>query len=253
MAFVFAVSSNAVCQCEKRFGEAGISDESGLVKFVEDVRSAFERNDVLYLASVTQFPLQIGPAQDNYSLTRADFVKKYESEVKPALREGFSKYLGPCSLYVDSQGVAIGDGELWISELRTSPSTFEIEFLNLSKFLPAGLSMAEAKSADTFLKLIISTARTGDAFRLCQDIQIPLNVQIEKRSLVISTRRQCRQLTRQVFPSALLRALSRQDVSDGIAMTDGIMMLDGTVWIRAVDGRFRVVSINLGDRYASRK
>jgi hypothetical protein len=243
------LSANGECP-PKRFGEAGVSDWSGLEAFADHVRDLVAREDKNELAAVIQFPLQVGPAEDNHSLDQREFLNSYDS-VERIFRKGLSAYKGACSLYVDSQGVAIGDGEIWISEVRTNPSVFKITQLQLSKFSHTGLSIDEAKRADVFLEGVIFLASSENSTKFANLMHYPLHVQIGDKRLVVRNRQEFVRTAKCILPAKLLQALSRQDVSDGYGMTNGIMLLDGAIWIRAVESEFKIVSINVEDRYAA--
>ncbi|OPA75279.1 hypothetical protein BVG16_22035 [Paenibacillus selenitireducens] len=95
---------------------AGIDDPAALHKYIGKLQQAVAKNNRKAVAALMSYPLQVNKqGKSKLIQSKKQFMKNYDhimtSQVKKKL---LAQQLD--QLFVNSEGVMIGDGEMWISQ-----------------------------------------------------------------------------------------------------------------------------------------
>ncbi|MCM3293923.1 hypothetical protein M3661_27900 [Paenibacillus sp. MER 180] len=96
---------------------AGIYDPQEVNDFIVNLQSAVAANDKKAVAEMVSYPLRVNQAGHSTQIaSKTAFVKQYNSIITKKVRQ---KVLAQevNKLFVNYNGVMIGDGEMWISKI----------------------------------------------------------------------------------------------------------------------------------------
>lgn len=99
---------------EHRYMDLFASNEE-VETFVQKIKSALLENDMYWLADNLNYPIKVSVAKDKMVTiaTRSRFLELYGKIFPPTYLNAVKDY-ATCNLWVQSNGVAFGKGELWI-------------------------------------------------------------------------------------------------------------------------------------------
>jgi len=99
----------------KRYSMATNISDINVEKFVEDIKAYVNNNDKNNIAKAISYPINVNVKDEKILIkNQEDFLKNYDiiftTEYKKAIKDSFAKYM-----FVNSQGVMIGDGLMWFN------------------------------------------------------------------------------------------------------------------------------------------
>ena len=117
---IFALCPLAVAQKANKYEVAGIDDAAAVEKFFHNLQEAVARSDRVGVASVVSYPITVMIAGRKVKLrNRADFLRRYNLAINQRVKHAIADQRAE-DLFVNYQGVMIGDGEIWLNQLYRS-------------------------------------------------------------------------------------------------------------------------------------
>jgi hypothetical protein len=111
---VLAIVSPTIAEAQDPYSAFGLNRDS-VSAFFTRIQSAVQRRDTLLLASMIDFPMSVTDAHGYHHIrSRHEFLASYDSVFTPVVREVIAAQRFD-ELFVNRQGVMIGQGQLWFS------------------------------------------------------------------------------------------------------------------------------------------
>jgi hypothetical protein len=124
------VQLRGVAQCHRStVADFSPSLEPKARAFLSSLITSVKAGDRAKIAAMVQYPLNVNTDKGHRSVrSSAEFVKAYNQLFTPAIKTAIEKQVPEC-LFANSQGVMIGDGEVWFEELQNG--SMKIKTLNV--------------------------------------------------------------------------------------------------------------------------
>lgn len=113
LALVSPLLASAVENAAGRFEAAGLEDGE-VRKFFQGFQEAVRSRNADRVAGFVEFPLRVNLCKGSQTIQRKDFARRFPSVFDARISEAVRKQTFE-SLFANSQGVMIGDGEVWFS------------------------------------------------------------------------------------------------------------------------------------------
>ncbi|MFL6194236.1 MAG: hypothetical protein ACJ75H_08700 [Thermoanaerobaculia bacterium] len=113
LAFVSPLLASAVENGPGRFEAAGL-DDAEVRQFLQSFQDAVKSRRADRVVGLVEFPLQVNLCKGSQTLQRKDFTRRFPSVFDARISEAIRKQTFE-DLFTNSQGVMIGDGEVWFS------------------------------------------------------------------------------------------------------------------------------------------
>jgi hypothetical protein len=111
----FAASGAASGQEENRYAVAGVEDPREVGRFLSELKEAVARDERARVASLVSFPMRLNSGRRKTLVRdRRDFLRRYARIFNAKVREALARQAEP-ALFVNYQGVMVGDGEIWFA------------------------------------------------------------------------------------------------------------------------------------------
>lgn len=113
------------------FEVAGIQDPQTVLDAFKEVKDAIAKGDQAEVANHILYPLRVndGPGQTLLVQTRRDFVDQYDAIITPSVTKAIANQ-NPDNLFVNYQGVMVGNGEIWFGGSADTPQVVGIIAIN---------------------------------------------------------------------------------------------------------------------------
>ena len=99
-----------------KYSVAGIDDDAAVGRFLHDLQEAVSKNDRARVASMIAYPIKVRVGRHRAVVrNRSDLLKKYDLVFTQKVKEALKKQQ-TADLFVNWQGVMIGDGEIWFNQ-----------------------------------------------------------------------------------------------------------------------------------------
>jgi hypothetical protein len=92
-----------------------IGDHVKVQRLLTDLQQAVASHNAAAVAALVHYPIKVNPGKHPFTIkTPKEFIKDYDRIITPDIAAAIykQKYDG---LFVNSQGVMIGDGEIWVT------------------------------------------------------------------------------------------------------------------------------------------
>ena len=107
----------SLTQQSNKYEVAGIDDAAVAEKFFRNLQEAVAKDDRAKVASMISYPITVMIGGRKVKLRRrADLLRRYNFVVNRKVRRAVAKQKAE-DLFVNWQGVMIGDGEIWFNQL----------------------------------------------------------------------------------------------------------------------------------------
>jgi len=113
---ILVLSSLALAQKVNKYEVAGIDDAAAVEKFFHNLQEAMARGDRVRIASMVSYPITVMIAGRKVRLrNRAEFLRRYNVAINLRVKQAVAGQ-NVENLFVNYQGVMIGDGEIWFNQ-----------------------------------------------------------------------------------------------------------------------------------------
>ena len=113
---ILVLSSLALAQEANKYEVAGIDDAAAVEKFFHNLQEAMARGDRVRIASMVSYPISVMIAGRKVRLrNRAEFLRRYNAAINLRVKQAVAEQ-NVENLFVNYQGVMIGDGEIWFNQ-----------------------------------------------------------------------------------------------------------------------------------------
>ncbi len=100
-----------------RYSNAGIDNDAAVEAFFLELKEAVSKDDQSKVADMINYPLNVnGRGHKEVIRKKSDLLKRYQSVFTPQVKVALSKQ-EVSDLFVNSQGVMIGNGEIWFNQI----------------------------------------------------------------------------------------------------------------------------------------
>ena len=110
-----ALARGASAQEENRYAVAGVEDPREVGRFLSELQEAVARDERARVASLVSFPMRLNSGKRKTLVrNRRDFLRRYARIFNGKVREALARQT-EAALFVNYQGVMVGDGEIWFA------------------------------------------------------------------------------------------------------------------------------------------
>lgn len=100
-----------------KYSAAGIDNDAAVETFFLDMQKAVSKDDRAIVASMINYPVKVyGEGRTTVISKESDLLKKYDSVFTPQVKKVLAKQT-ISDLFVNGQGVMVGNGEIWFNQL----------------------------------------------------------------------------------------------------------------------------------------
>lgn len=130
LALIAVLAASGPALADNPYAAAGISDPAHVTQFLARLKPAVAAGDRATVAAMVSYPLTVhapGGTSRTYrsaAALLADYARVFTPEVKAAVAAA-----RPDDLFARDQGVMIGQGEVWMSEIRGAMKIITVNHL----------------------------------------------------------------------------------------------------------------------------
>jgi len=210
---------------------AGIRDTGKVRTFLSKLQEAVQEDDLKTVESMIAFPVGYAVPGGPLDLDENGFDQRYRKILTRSLKRILS-IQSVEDLHCDTQGLAIGHGEIWIG-LAPQTGNLAITHFYLSKYSRAGVeSMSDTELLDNSFLRLQRAVQKDDRRTVTAMMEFPLRVETPDGAVSIRTPAELLERYDFVFSSRVKHALSNTRVSDLYATNSGIAIKGGIVWFQ---------------------
>ncbi|MBW7457186.1 hypothetical protein K0U00_24405, partial [Paenibacillus sepulcri] len=112
------------------YAAAGIDDPEAFEAIFDQIKSAVAGGDKDKVADYVLFPMRLNTAKANTIIkNKEDFINKYDAILTAPVKKALANQKID-SLFVNDQGVMVGNGEMWFGATAGSPQKYGIIAVN---------------------------------------------------------------------------------------------------------------------------
>jgi hypothetical protein len=109
-----AVSQTSLADLNKSI-DLSVGDHVKVQHLLTQLQESVTRHDAATIASMIHYPIKVNPGKHPFTVkSEKGFIKDYDQIITPDISAAILKQKYE-TLFVNSQGAMIGDGEVWIS------------------------------------------------------------------------------------------------------------------------------------------
>ncbi|MBM7566858.1 hypothetical protein [Paenibacillus sacheonensis] len=125
-----ALISTEMSAGKNPFEVAGIENPQAFIDVFDTVKTAIAQGDKAEVANRILYPLRVnGPSGSEKIQTRGDFVKRYDAIITQPIKDAIARQSSD-NLFVNYQGVMVGNGEMWFAGSADTPQVIGIIAIN---------------------------------------------------------------------------------------------------------------------------
>lgn len=114
------IPASAIAQQTGKYSVAGIENDAAVESFLHDLQEAVSKNERAKVASIIAYPIKVRVGRHREIIRKkSDLLKRYDSVFNQKVKEALGKQK-VSDLFVNSQGVMVGDGEIWFNQMAGS-------------------------------------------------------------------------------------------------------------------------------------
>lgn len=100
-----------------KYSVAGIDDDAAVERFLHDLQEAVSKNERAKVASMIAYPIKVHVGRHRAVVrNKSDLLRKYDLVFNQKVKEALKKQQA-YDLFVNWQGVMVGDGEIWFNQM----------------------------------------------------------------------------------------------------------------------------------------
>ncbi len=116
LALIALLATSGPALADNSCAAAGISDPSHVTQFLARLKQAVAADDRAAVAAMVNYPITVqSRTYRDAAALRANYAQVFTPEVKAAIAAAKAD-----NLFARDQGVMIGNGEIWMNEIRGS-------------------------------------------------------------------------------------------------------------------------------------
>jgi hypothetical protein len=114
------IPATAIAQQTGKYSAAGIDNDAAVERFLHDLQEAVSKNQRAKVTSMIAYPIKVGVGRHREVIRKkSEMLKKYDSVFNQKVKEALGKQK-VSELFVNGQGVMVGDGEIWFNQMAGS-------------------------------------------------------------------------------------------------------------------------------------
>jgi hypothetical protein len=95
--------------------DLSVGDHTKVHQILTDLQQAVAKHNPAAVAELIHYPIKVNPGKKPFTIkTEKEFIKDYDRIITPDIQDAILKQKYD-TLFVNSEGAMIGDGEVWIS------------------------------------------------------------------------------------------------------------------------------------------
>ncbi|MFF2907915.1 hypothetical protein [Paenibacillus sp. NPDC057934] len=220
---------------------AGFEDPKEFTTFLAKLQKAVSESKSKEVAELMSYPLNVNKSGKTFPIyTKEEFVQKYDRIMTANVR---AKLLAqkPDQAFSNSNGIMIGDGELWISKINNRVVVYAVNVIE-NPYEVAGIDNPVA-FAHFFNKLQKDVAANNKA-AVADSISYPLRVNTKGKSMQIKTKKEFIAKYNDILTAKVKKKFLAQKEDKLFVNWQGVMVGDGELWIGQVDKKISVIAVN---------
>ncbi|MHA6529310.1 hypothetical protein [Paenibacillus sp. BAC0078] len=220
---------------------AGINDPAEFTVYFAKLQKAVKDNKPAEVADLIAYPMNLIKDNKKYVIYNKDeFIKKYDRIFTNLVRE---KLLAQKvdKLFVNYQGIMVGDGDLWIGERNNKLGVITVNVIN-NPYEVAGI-----KNPIVFehnFSLLQKVVKEGKKSEVANLMVYPLKVNNKGKTIEIKTKKDFIAKYDKIMTAKIKKALLAQKVDKVFVNSKGVMIGNGELWIGQFGEQVGVFVIN---------
>ncbi|WP_379129734.1 hypothetical protein [Paenibacillus sp. sgz500958] len=220
---------------------AGIDDQAEFTAYFAKLQKAVKDNKPAEVAELISFPMNLNKDNKTYVIyTKDEFIKKYDRIFTSLVRD---KLLAQQvdKLFVNYQGVMVGDGEVWIGERNNKLGVIAVNIIN-NPYEVAGINNPIVFEHN--FSLLQKYVKEGKKSEVANLMVYPLKVNNKGKTMEIKTKKDLITKYDQIMTAKVKKALLAQKVDKVVVSWKGVMIGNGALWMGQSGEQVGVFAIN---------
>ena len=130
LSVVAQVSEVGLAQQSEKYKVAGISDGAAAEKFFFELQKAVAKDDRAKVAAMIDYPISVNAGRRKIRIrAKAELLRRYDLVINRKVKQALSRQK-VADLFVNWQGVMVGDGEIWFNQMSVGDKVFKVIAVN---------------------------------------------------------------------------------------------------------------------------
>lgn len=239
-----SVSASAANADSKKnpYEVAGITDPAAFTAYFAKLQKAVKDNKPAEVAELISYPMNLNKDNKTYKIySKDEFIKKYDSIFTAHVREALLAQKVD-KLFVNYQGVMVGDGDLWIGNTNNKLGVIAVNVIN-NPYEAAGITNPVVFEHN--FALLQKDVKDGKKSEVADLMVYPLKVNSKGKTTEIKTKKDFIAKYDKIMTAKVKKALLAQKVDKVTVNWKGIMIGSGELWMGQSGEQVGVIAINL--------
>lgn len=220
---------------------AGIDDPTEFTTYFAKLQKAVKDNKPAEVADLISYPMNLNKDNKNYVIYKKDeFIKKYD-RIFTSLVRGKLLAQKVDKVFVNYQGIMVGDGDLWIGKRNNKLGVIAVNITN-NLYEVAGIDNPIVFEHN--FKLLQKYVKEGKKSEVANLMVYPLKVNNRGKTVEIKTKKDFIAKYDKILTAKVKKALLAQKVDKVVVNWKGVMIGNGELWIGQFGEQVGVFAIN---------
>ncbi|ANS74685.1 hypothetical protein AWM70_08865 [Paenibacillus yonginensis] len=221
---------------------AGIKDPAAFTAYFAKLQKAVKDNKPEQVAELISYPMNLNKNNKTFLIySKKDFVNKYDRIFTSAVRANLLAQQVD-QLFVNYQGVRVGEGDLWIGERSHKLGVISVNVIN-NPYEAAGIQNPVVFEHN--FSLLQKYVKEGKKSEAAQLMVYPLKVNSNGKTMEIKTAKDFIAKYDKIMTAKVKKALLAQKVDKVGVNWKGISIGNGALWMGQSGEQVGVFAINL--------
>lgn len=220
---------------------AGIDDPAEFTAYFAKLQTAVKNNKPAEVAALIAYPMNLNKDNKTYVIySKDELVKKYDRIFTSLVRDKLLAQKAD-KLFVNYQGVMVGDGELWIGERNNKLGVIAVNITS-NPYEVAGISNPAVFEHN--FSLLQKYVKEGKKSETANLMVYPLRVNAKGKFIEIKTKKDFIAKYDKILTAKVKKALLAQKLDKVFVNSKGVMIGNGDLWMGQFGEQVGVFAIN---------
>ncbi len=223
------------------YAVAGIDDPAEFTAYFAKLQKAVKDNKPKEVAELISYPMNVNKDNKKYIIyNRDEFIKKYDRIFTSVVRDQLLTQKVD-TLFVNYQGVMVGDGDLWMGERNNKLGVIAVNISN-NPYEVAGI-MNPVVFEHNF-SLLQKYTKEGNKSEVANLMVYPLKVTNKGKTIEIPNKKDFIKKYDKIMTVKVKKALLAQKLDKVFINSEGVMIGNGQMWMGQFGEQVGVFVIN---------
>ncbi|WP_244169775.1 hypothetical protein [Paenibacillus helianthi] len=220
---------------------AGIDDPAEFTAYFSKLQKAVKDNKPAEVADLISYPMNLNKDNKTYVIyNKEEFIKKYDRIFTSLVRDILLAQKVD-KLFVNYQGVMVGDGELWMGVRNNKLGVIAVNITN-NPYEIAGIKNPVVFEHN--FSLLQKHVKEGKKSEVAHLMVYPLKVNNKGKTIEIKTKKDFIAKYDKIMTAKVKKALLAQKLDKVFINSKGVMIGNGELWMGQFGEQVGVFAIN---------